>query len=129
MKNSFPKSKYSLKSKNHINLLFETGKFINNYPFRVLYVFQKETTGDIKLLISVPKKRIKHSVHRNIVKRRIKEVFRHHKTKLESIIKQNNFSIQIAIVYTSSEIINSLIIEEKLIHSLDKLSIILNEYN
>ena len=54
------------------------------FPLRAVYMLTERQTGDapVQLLISVPKKRFKHAVDRNRVKRQIREAFRQHKDLL-----------------------------------------------
>ncbi len=66
-----------------IEALFDNGRSqaISAFPLRV--VFQQterdQEASPVQVLISVPKKRFKHAVDRNRVKRQIREAYRHHK--------------------------------------------------
>lgn len=82
------KRKYTLNkserlcSKKLIERLFAGGnKSFPSFPLRVVYMAleTEETTADASVLISVPKKRFKHAVKRNLVKRQVREAYRHHK--------------------------------------------------
>lgn len=69
-------------SKKLIERLFAGGnKSFPSFPLRVVYMplDTEETTADASILISVPKKRFKHAVKRNLVKRQVREAYRHHK--------------------------------------------------
>lgn len=69
-------------SKKLIERLFGGGnKSFPTFPIRVVYMYleAEENSADISVLISVPKKRFKHAVKRNRVKRQIREAYRHHK--------------------------------------------------
>ena len=71
-----------LSSKKLIERLFGGGnKSFPAFPIRVVYMYQEpeETLSDVSILISVPKKRFKHAVDRNRVKRQIREAYRHQK--------------------------------------------------
>lgn len=54
------------------------------FPLRVVYMrrIRLEQQPPVQMLVSVPKKRFKHAVDRNRVKRQIREAFRHHKEVL-----------------------------------------------
>ena len=65
-----------------------------------------------KVLVSVPKKRIKRAVDRNLLKRRIKEAYRNMKQDLTSTPFPGDY---LAIVYVGKEIISFEILKEKLI--------------
>lgn len=69
-------------SKKLIERLFAGGnKSFPSFPLRVVYMTldTEETIADASILISVPKKRFKHAVKRNLVKRQVREAYRHHK--------------------------------------------------
>jgi ribonuclease P protein component len=69
-------------SKKLIERLFAGGnKSFPAFPLRAVYMTLKpeENTADASLLISVPKKRFKHAVKRNRVKRQIREAYRRNK--------------------------------------------------
>ena len=73
---SFSKAE-KLKSKSHIDHLFSKGKSITGYPLRLVYV---ETTfkdnSVIKTGVSVSKRLHKIAVHRNKIKRLMREAYR-----------------------------------------------------
>mgnify|MGYP003299864608 CR=1 FL=1 len=69
-------------SKTLIERLFAGGNSsFPAFPLRVVYMWLEpsEGTSDVSILISVPKKRFKHAVKRNQVKRQVREAYRHHK--------------------------------------------------
>ena len=71
-----------LSSKKLIERLFGGGnKSFPAFPIRVVYMYlePEENPSDVSILISVPKKRFKHAVDRNRVKRQIREAYRHQK--------------------------------------------------
>ncbi|WP_457615925.1 ribonuclease P protein component [Lutibacter sp.] len=69
-----------LKSKKQIELLFEEGNRIKKFPLQLIYL-QKDLQSDfpIKVGFSVPKRQIKLAVHRNRIKRLMREVYRKNK--------------------------------------------------
>lgn len=69
-------------SKKLIEQLFAGGnKSFPAFPLRVVYttIQPDENEAEISILISVPKKRFKHAVKRNRVKRQVREAYRYHK--------------------------------------------------
>ena len=69
-------------SKKLIERLFAGGnKSFPTFPLRIVYMplAPEENIADASILISVPKKRFKHAVDRNRVKRQIREAYRHQK--------------------------------------------------
>lgn len=88
--------KYTLKkserlnSKKLIERLFAGGnKSFPAFPLRVVYMplTSEENLADASILISVPKKRFKHAVKRNHVKRQVREAYRHNKYILLNALK------------------------------------------
>lgn len=69
-----------------IDELFLSGKShsLAAFPLRAVFMFIDRREGDapIQVLMSVPKKRFKHAVDRNRVKRQVREAYRHSKQTL-----------------------------------------------
>ena len=77
-------------SKKLIERLFGGGnKSFPAFPLRVVYMplAPEENTADASILISVPKKRFKHAVKRNQVKRQVREAYRRNKHILLDTLK------------------------------------------
>lgn len=69
-------------SKKLIERLFAGGnKSFPAYPLRVVYMWVEpdESPANASMLVSVPKKRFKHAVKRNQVKRQVREAYRRNK--------------------------------------------------
>ncbi len=80
-----------LNSKVMIERLFAGGNSsFPAFPLRVVYMWvgPEEGTADISILISVPKKRFKHAVKRNRVKRQVREAYRRNKYILLDALKE-----------------------------------------
>ena len=84
--------KERLKSKKLIGKLFEEGKSIKKYPFRLIYLIQDKNSFKIKTQasFSVPKRNFKKAVDRNRIKRLIKEAYRLEQRK---ILQDYNLSL------------------------------------
>jgi len=81
MKNLFKKEE-RLCNKRLINALYQSGSSFILYPFKVVYHATDELGVPAQVLISVPKRRFKRAVDRNLLKRRIREAFRLQKNSL-----------------------------------------------
>jgi ribonuclease P protein component len=105
-----------------IEILFQKNKSFLIYPFKILYkIVEKQDNTPIKVLISVPKRNIKHAVDRNLLKRRIKEAYRKNKISLSDALEKNNTKIQLALIYVSKEIVDYSFIEKKILLTLQRL--------
>ena len=77
-------------SKKLIERLFAGGnRSFPAFPLRVVYMplSVDENPADVSILISVPKKRFKHAVKRNLVKRQVREAYRLNKHILIDSLK------------------------------------------
>ena len=74
------------------------------FPLRAVYMLSERQTGDapVQLLISVPKKRFKHAVDRNRVKRQVREAFRQHKDLLWQVVPEQK-RLLLAFIWLADE--------------------------
>jgi ribonuclease P protein component len=121
MRNTFTKAE-RLTNKKLFESIFESGKSISVFPFKLIWV---ETVPaslfPVQLGISVPKKSFAKSVDRNILKRRIRESYRKNKHLLYEILQKKNLSIALMIIYIAKEELPYQEIEKKMVVSLQKL--------
>ena len=105
-------------SKKLIERLFAGGnKSFPTFPLRVVYMplSSEENIAEISILISVPKKRFKHAVKRNLVKRQIREAYRQNKYILLDVlkVKETNFKIILAFIWLDNKIYSTKLVENK----------------
>lgn len=109
-----------------IGKLIRDGKVINHYPFRLVFleVLQRIETpsSPVQLAIAVPKRNFKRAVKRNLLKRRIREAYRINKSSLYQLAQTKNISVNLLLVYVSTEIFSYSEIERKLVALLQRLS-------
>jgi len=121
---SFPKKEHLCGEKN-IERLLKQGEAFVAYPFRVVYLSEKQedTTYKVpvKVLISVSKKKHRRANVRNRIKRLIRESYRLNKIALLTFAKENNLNISIVFQYISNEILTYHLIENKMKEILIKL--------
>ncbi len=88
-----------------IDLVFREGKSFSAYPLRVVYVEERPSLGtSASVLISVPKKKIKHAVKRNRLKRLIREAYRLNKHSLIESLETANKGLLIAFLFTGNDL-------------------------
>lgn len=98
MRETFSKSE-KLCGKKPIEDLFNSGKSFYIFPFKMIYRKSKSEEGmHVRILISIPKKHLKHSVDRNRMKRLVRESYRKRKGILLDGSIQGN--LEMAFIYT-----------------------------
>ena len=99
MKLTFGKNE-KLKSRKAFDELFSDGKTFVSHPVRFVYRIKPKEDYDIRVGVSVGKKKFKHAVDRNLLKRRCKEAYRLNKLIVEP---SPNYSVDLVMIYTSSK--------------------------
>ena len=98
-----------------IDQLFKQGEVFISYPLRIVYSEQKPFSGaTVSVLISVPKKKFKHAVKRNRMKRLIREAYRLNKAALIEHYKGKESGLLIAFLFIGNEICHWDTIEESM---------------
>lgn len=96
-----------LKSKKLLDALFEEGQSAFAHPIKLLYQFKDlpEKGWPLLFSVSVPKKKIKSAVDRNLVKRRIREAYRLHKHPLQEALQENDkWQLSLMLIHISQDI-------------------------
>lgn len=97
-----------LSSKKAIDSLFLEGNTFVSGPFRVFYRLHKPEHPDVSLCriaFSVSKKRLKSAVHRNLIKRRLRESFRlQYPHLLKPALEQSGQTLLLLCIYLPHEI-------------------------
>lgn len=99
LKYTFPRTG-RLKHRKAIAALFTGSDGFFVYPLRCNYRILSEGEPGIKVAFSVPKRKFKHSVDRNLIRRRIKEAWRLHRHLLEESLLNNQLALEIMLIYT-----------------------------
>lgn len=109
--------KERLSGKKAIKELFDHGSSFFLFPFKILFL--PLPNADVhQVLISVSKRNFKKAVHRNLIKRRIREAYRLNKHLITSTDK----TYAIAYIYVAKESLPFSEIQDKLIKALLRLS-------
>lgn len=91
--------------KRYIDLLFAQGQSFVAFPLRVVYLTtEEEMPAPVSILVSVPKKKFKRAVKRNLIKRQVRETYRIHKYDLIDPLTEKNKRLLVAFLYLDKEI-------------------------
>ena len=101
---TFPKNE-RLSWKRHLDMLFQQGLAFVAFPLKIIYlpVDKEDADSAVSVLFSIPKKKIKHAVNRNYIKRRISESYRLRKHDLLHFYSEKDKKLLLAFIYMSNE--------------------------
>lgn len=106
-----------------VDAIFATGESFISYPLRVVYQqHEQSTTPRCSILVTVPKKRIKKAVHRNRIKRLIREAYRLNRNLTQNIDISDK-SLDIAFVYVKDTASDYADIEKAMKKALNQIAI------
>ncbi|RZT97499.1 ribonuclease P protein component [Ancylomarina subtilis] len=108
--------------KKRISSLFAEGRGFTCYPFRIVW---KSTPLDVdfpaQVAITVTKRSFKQAVKRNLLKRRIREIYRLNKHLLYKDLNDREAQISFMIVYLPKTILKSAEMDTKLVKALRRI--------
>ncbi|MGF7138079.1 ribonuclease P protein component [Roseimarinus sediminis] len=110
------KKEERLCSKITIDRIFAEGIPLFVFPFRLLYLpLEKSSDSPAKVLFSVPKKKFKSAVQRNLLRRRMREAYRLNKNALLEQLSEQGMALALVIIYTDRKACSYAKIEKQLI--------------
>ncbi|MBQ8336876.1 MAG: ribonuclease P protein component [Bacteroidaceae bacterium] len=103
-RNTFPLKEH-LKSKKAIEKLYAEGASVTSFPLRAVFMEQAEGEQEptAAILISVAKRRFKHAVDRNLLKRRMREAYRTEKHAFVETLEKSGKKVAVAIMYIDTK--------------------------
>ena len=98
-----------------IEKLYHNGSSFLVYPFRIIWLSSEANSEfPVQVLISIPKKKFKRAVDRNLLKRRIREIYRIQKSEnLFPFFNERSEKIVLGINYIGNEIAEYASMEKK----------------
>ena len=117
-------------SESQITELFTNGESFMSYPVRVVWLAcENAENPGIKVVISVPKKKLRHAVDRNRVKRLLRETYRLNKQTVWEQSINLSVSVRVAFIWIPSEILEYARVEKKMKEALGKLEKVILAHN
>ena len=104
--------------------LFLSGNSFLSYPLRIVWKIFSELPSEspAQAGFSVPKKLFKHAVDRNILKRRMRESYRLHKSELYNQLRQSDKRLALMFVYIGKEELPYAKIESAVVKAFEKIN-------
>ncbi len=117
------KKEERLCSKKLLEKLFHNGSSFLLYPFRIVWLPEiLPADVPVQVVISVSKRNFKKAVDRNLIKRRIREIYRLHKSEfLYSFVNAGSAKLLLGINYIGKDIADYSLMEKKLVAAIEKL--------
>lgn len=124
------KKKERLCRKKNIDALFSKGKSFAVFPIRIIWLITEISENTpAQVGISVSKRKFKHAVTRNLLKRRIREALRKNKHPLYEHLSQAKTQIVFMVIYLDKEVCSYHVIEHAITEALSKLTTKINKDN
>lgn len=117
-----------VKSKKLIEKLFTGGgsHSLSAFPLRLVYMTLDNTEGesmghpDLQMMVSVSKRKFKHAVKRNRVKRQVREAYRLNKHLLADYIPEGK-SLIVGFIWLDNQLYDSKHVENRMINLLKRI--------
>ena len=103
-----------MKSRKLLNQIFAEGKSFNAFPLKVLCVVSEtEVHVPLKAGVGVSSRHFKKAVHRNRIKRLLRESYRLQKHLLDDVVSEKQ-ALVLFFLYTGKELTETKMIPEKM---------------
>ena len=91
-----------LNLRNDIDAIFNLGKMARSYPILSKYRLVEDEENLVRILVSVPKRKVKKASERNRIKRLIRETYRLLKTSFTGQELPDNKGLHVALILTGN---------------------------
>jgi ribonuclease P protein component len=119
--------KEKLKSKKQLDQLFQSGKSLTVFPVKVFYMLAEEQDNIIKTGVGVSSRHFKKAVHRNRIKRLLREAYRTEKQPLHAYLNNNKKQLVLFLLFIDKELPQYALMKEKMKLCIQRLIHVLNE--
>jgi ribonuclease P protein component len=119
--------KEKLKSKKQLDQLFQKGKSFTVFPVKIFYAFADQQDNVIKTGVGVSSRHFKKAVHRNRVKRLLREAYRTEKKPLHAYLNNNKKQLVLFLLFIDKELPQYALVKEKMKLCIHRLIHVLNE--
>ncbi len=119
--------KEKLKSRKQLEALFTTGITFIIFPLKVIYMEADAQESILKTGVGTSRKNFRKAVHRNRIKRLLRETYRTEKPLLLNCLQQNKKQIALFFLYIDKSLPEYSLLKEKMQQAIEKLIKDLNE--
>ena len=102
--------------------VYNKGKHLHHQSIKLIFIeVPQGIISPCRIVFSVPKRSFKKAVDRNLIKRRMREIYRNHKHLLYKKFNEKQKSIHLYMIYTSKQIIPFDELKENMVKALETL--------
>ena len=110
-----------LKSKQQIEQLFVDGDSFIEFPLKVVWRWIEATESTVQIALSVPKKKLPKAVHRNHMKRLLRESYRQQNQVLKSMVSEKGKQLQMMFIFLDTQLWDFSDLDNKISVTLERL--------
>ena len=110
-----------LKSKQQIEQLFVEGNSFIEFPLKVVWRWTQATGSTVQIAVSVPKKKLPKAVHRNQMKRLLRESYRQQNQVLKSMVVEKGKKLQMMFIFLDTQLWDFPDLDNKISVTLERL--------
>tara|TARA_B100000900_G_scaffold409480_1_gene425481 strand:- start:567 stop:944 length:378 start_codon:yes stop_codon:yes gene_type:complete len=110
-----------LKSKQQIEQLFVEGDSFIEFPLKVVWRWTQATGSTVQIAVSVPKKKLPKAVHRNQMKRLLRESYRQQNQVLKSMVAEKGKKLQMMFIFLDTQLWDFPVLDNKISVTLERL--------
>ena len=102
-----------LKSRKQLDILFAKGKSFTVFPVKVWYAYAEEQDNILKTGVGVSSRNFKKAVHRNRVKRLLREAYRTEKQPLQTYLNNTEKKLAVFLLFVDKALPAYNLVKEK----------------